>query len=83
MHINARTESDGFVRIAVREGIGERDGSWSDAWQFDKSLSFNGDSVDQVMAWEGNTHLASFPGQGVMRLHFWLENAELYSFWFE
>ena len=83
LHLNAQTEADGFIRVAVREGKGVRDGEWPDAWRFEKSDPFTGDSLDHVMTWQGDDDLGSFPGEGVLRLHFWLENARLYSFWFE
>ncbi len=82
LHINARTTSpDGFVRVAVREGHGVRDGEWHENFRFGKSHAFSGDSLDAVLTWEGHDTLASFPSK-VMRLHFWMESAELYSFWF-
>ena len=83
LHVNAQTESDGFLRVAVREGKGVRDGEWPDAWRLQKSDPFTGDSLDHVMTWRGSDDLSAFPGEGVLRLHFWLENARLYSFWFE
>lgn len=83
LHINARTTSpDGFVRVAVREGHGVRDGEWVADFRFEKSRPFSGDSLDAVISWEGNDTLGSFPST-VLRLHFWMESAELYSFWFE
>lgn len=83
LHVNARTTSpDGFVRVAVREGHGVRDGEWVQDFSFDRSQPFSGDSLNAVMTWEGNDTVGSFPSE-VLRLHFWLENAELYSFWFE
>ena len=83
LHINAQTESDGFVCIAVREGKGVRDGEWPDFWRFEKCDPFTGDSLDHVVTWQGHDDMGGFPGEGVVRLHFWLENAKLYSFWFE
>ncbi len=82
LHINARAKGDGFIRVAVREGEGIRDGEWPQGWRFDRSATFSGDSLDHVMAWEGADSLGSFPST-TMRLHFWMESAELYSFWFE
>ena len=35
------------------------------------------------MAWGHGQSLGAFPGDGALRLHFWMENAELYSFRFE
>ena len=82
LHINARTKGDGFVKVAVREASGVRDGEWPEGFRFDDARPFAGDSLDAVMAWTGGDALAAFPSP-VMRLHFWLEDAELYSFWFE
>ncbi len=83
LHINAQTEGDGFVCVAVREGKGVRDGEWPDAWRFGKCNRFTGDSLDHVVTWQEHDDMGGFPGEGVVRLHFWLENARLYSFWFE
>ena len=82
LHINAKTASDGLVRVAVREGRGVRDGEWQDDWRFEKSVPFSGDSLDHVMAWNTDKTLESFP-DSTLRLCFCMENADLYSFWFE
>lgn len=82
LHINARTTGDGFIRVAVREGKGVRDGEWHEAWRFEQSNPFDGDSLDHVMTWSDHDRLNDFP-DNTLRLHFWLENAELYSFWFD
>ena len=83
LHINARTTSPGgFVRVAVREGAGVRDGEWPEGWRFDDSAPFTGDSLDHTMQWGECDILDGFP-DNTLRLLFWLENAELYSFWFE
>jgi hypothetical protein len=83
LHINAKTTPKGFIRVAVREGRGIRDGEWREGWGFQNSVPFSGDSLDHLMEWEGRVDLSAFPGDGVMRLHFFMEGAELYSFWFE
>ena len=67
--------------MASREGHGVRDGEWVADFRFEKSRPFSGDSLDAVLSWQGNDTLASFPST-VLRLQFWMENAELYSFWF-
>ena len=82
LHVNARTESDGFIRVAVREGEGVRDGEWHEAFRFEQSTPFTGDSLDHVLTWEGAQTLESFPSR-TLRLHFWMEKAQLFSFWFE
>jgi len=81
LHVNAKTAADGFVRVAVREGRGVRDGEWQEGWRFDDSIPFTGDSLDAALVWKGAETLDAFPGK-VLRLHFWMEKAELYSFWF-
>ena len=81
LHINARTESDGFIRAAVREGEGVRDGEWPSKFRFDKSVPFTGDSLDHVLMWKDAQTLESFPSR-TLRLHIWMEKAQLYSFWF-
>ena len=82
LHINARTKEDGFVRVAVREGQGVRDGEWPEEWQFDHSAPFLGNNLDHIMAWQHGKSIEVFPSE-TLRLHFWMEKAELYSFWFE
>ena len=82
LHINAKTASDGFIKVAVREGEGVRDGEWNDDWYFDKSVPFTGDSLDHVMTWQGAQSPDSFVSK-TLRLHFWMEQSQLYSFWFE
>jgi hypothetical protein len=86
LHINAKTNTGdrkSFVSVAVREGKGVRDGEWDNAWRFDKCDVFSGDSLDHVVTWQGRDDLSSFKCEGVLRLHFWMADAELYSFWFE
>ncbi len=82
LHVNASTEGEGFVRVAIREGEGARDGAWPDGWHFDQSVPFRGDRLDDTMRWSNASSLSAFAGRTI-RLHFWLENAHLYSFRFE
>ena len=82
LHLNARTAPGGFLRVAVREGEGERDGEWPEGWRFEDSVVVSGDSVDHIIAWDETRGLGSFPSS-ILRLHFWMEQAELYSFWFD
>ncbi|MBM3933533.1 MAG: hypothetical protein FJ319_04410 [SAR202 cluster bacterium] len=82
LHINARTRPGGAIRVALREGDGVRDGEWPAGFRFEQSRAFAGDSLDHVMTWEGADSPASFPSTTI-RLHFWREDADLYSFWFE
>jgi hypothetical protein len=81
LHINAKTQHRGSVRVAVREGQGQRDGEWPDDWHFEKSVEFTGDSLDHVMAWQQGESLDALEPR-IVRLQFWLENADLFSFWF-
>ena len=83
LHINARTNAQGFIRVAIREAQGTRDGEWPETWRFDDCTPFAGDSLDHVVTWHDHgPQLEEFPAD-VLRLHFWLENADLFSFWFE
>ena len=82
LRINARTTGDGTIRVAVREAQSAGDGEWPKGFRFDDSIHFSGDSLDHVMTWrQGHETLDAFPSRTI-RLHFWLENAELYSFRF-
>ncbi len=82
LHINARTGPDGYVKVAVRSGDGELDGDWLAECGFDANTPFSGDSIEHVVSWEGRDSLGAI-GDRPVRLHFWLRDAELYSFWFE
>ena len=82
LRINAKTAGNGFIKIAVREGEGIRDGEWPPDFRFDQSIPFNGDSLDHVVTWKSAETLKAFPSK-TLRLLFWLENADLYSFRFE
>ena len=82
LRINARTTTnDGFIKVAVREAEGSRDGWWPNTFRFEQSVAFNGDSLDHPMTWS-TEKLGAFPSR-TFRLHFWLENAELFSFRFD
>lgn len=82
LHINAKTGTGGYVKVAVRQGDGEMDGEWLPDWSFETNAVFTGDATDHVVGWTEGDSLDSLGGQSV-RLHFWLHDAELYSFWFE
>jgi len=77
-----KTRPGGFIRIAVRRGDGERDGDWYEGLNFDEGVEFRGDSTGEVVNWKGKDSLDSLEGDAI-RLHFWMQKAELYSFWFE
>ena len=84
LHINAKTQPGGFVRVAVRRGDGEQDGNWLQGWTFDEGddFVFSGDSTDAMLRWETKKSFDSLKGQSI-RLHVWMMKAALYSFWFE
>ena len=82
LHINAKTNGNGFIRVAVREAQSERDGEWPAGWHFDDSNPFSGDSLDHVMTWKGTESFENVPSK-IVRLHFWMEDAQLFSFWFD
>jgi len=82
LHVNARTRKDGLIRVAVRDGDGVRDGCWLEGWNFEDGQPFSGDSIDALVQWKGKKSFNALKGQAV-RLHFWLQDAELFSFWFE
>jgi len=82
LRVNARTRKDGFMRVAVRSGNGIEDGCWLEGWNFQHGQPFSGDAIDAALAWKGKVSFDSLKGQSV-RLHFWLKDAELFSFWFE
>ena len=68
--------------MAIRRGDGELDGKWLPEWDYDRSQSFTRDSTDEVLNWEDMEDLGSLKGESI-RLQFWLQEAHLYSFWFE
>ena len=81
LHINARTEAGGLVRVAVRSGDGAADGDWLDGWNFEDGAPFTGDAIDATVGWTGHENFDRLEGRSI-RLHFWLQKADLYSFWF-
>ncbi len=81
LHINARTTGNGFVRVAARRGDGVNDGDWIEGWSFDDGPVFAGDSTDAALDWKSAKSFDGLKGDA-MRLHFWMQKAELYSFWF-
>lgn len=82
LHLNARTDAEGFVKVAIRRGDGEYDGDWLPEWSYEGNVPFCGDSTDATVNWQGQRSLDALKGRSI-RLHFWLNQAELYSFWFE
>ena len=47
-----------------------------------KKPPFAGDATDHEVAWTTGASFDALTDRSI-RLHFWLEGAELYSFWFE
>ncbi len=82
LHLNAKTADGGYTRAAVRSGDGVDDGQWLPSWGFDEGSVFTGDSTDAMMGWTDHEDFHDLKGRAV-RLHFWLKEAELYSFWFD
>ena len=82
LHLNAKTRGNGFIRVAVLEGKGVRDGEPQDGWGFEDAAPFTGDSINHVARWQHGQPLGAVPDR-ILRLHFWMEKAQLYSFWFE
>ena len=82
LHINGKTEQDGLIQAAVREGEGIRDGEWSEDYSFDHADTFSGDSLNHALGWMGKEDLAFWKGKTI-RLEFRLLKASLFSFWFE
>ncbi|MFB3902390.1 MAG: hypothetical protein ACE15E_02970 [Acidobacteriota bacterium] len=82
LHVNARVKPGGFVRVAVRRGDGEKDGDWLTGWNYDQGPEFVNDSTDAVLNWKAQPDFDELKGRPI-RLHFWLRQAELYSFWFD
>ena len=68
--------------MAVRSGEGVEDGDWLDGWNFEDGRPFTGDSTNGVLEWNDKERFDSLKGRPI-RLHFWLQDAELFSFWFE
>jgi hypothetical protein len=82
LRVNVRANPGGFVRAAVRRGDGADDGKWPEGWDFDDGAPVSGDSLDAELRWKEREGYDALKGQAI-RLHFWIYNAELYSFWFE
>ncbi len=82
LHINAKTGTGGYIRVAIRRGDGEFDGEWLPEWSYDAGKVFAGDSTNYIVNWQGQEGVEPLKGKSI-RLHFWMRNAELYSFWFQ
>ena len=81
LHINAATDADGVIQVAIREGEGVRDGEWPEAWSLDHATDFTGDAIDHEVDWKGQTDLSPWKDKTI-RLEFRIVKARLYSFWF-
>lgn len=82
LRLNAKTLPSGSIRVAVRNGDGAQDGDYLDGWNFEDMPIFAGDSTDFELELNGKFGFAELEGRSI-RLHFWFDNAELYSFRFE
>ena len=82
LRVNGQTSRTGSIRVAIRRGDGEFDGKWLPDWDYDQALPFTGDSSNQILAFADAGNLDSLKGQTI-RLQFRLEQAHLYSFWFD
>ena len=82
LHINARTREGGSVSVSVRRGDGQFDGARLPGWKHQQCHAFQGDAIDHTLRWKGQTGMQGLQGQAI-RLEFNLQQAELFSFWFE
>ena len=57
-------------------------GEWLEDWGYEDGTIFSGDRVDHRVGWKSGMSLNSLKGTSI-RLHFWMQDAELYSFRFE
>ena len=73
-HVNARTAVAGFVRV---EAAGP-DGEALPGRSFDDCDAFNGDQLDHVVTWRGESDLGH-PDGGPVTLRFRMRSADLYA----
>ncbi len=73
--INARCGSQGSIRVEVTDEFDETIGSCSK----ENCDAFTGDNVSHIVSWKEDP---SIPVQSWRRLHFYLQDAELFSFHF-
>ena len=78
LHINASTQAGGLVRVAVRSGDGAADGDWLEGWNFEHGAPFTGDAT---VGWPDQENFRRLEDRSI-RLHCWLQKADLYSFGF-
>ena len=76
--INAAARG-GYVAVAMLDEAGQHIGDYFTGFKKIDCALFDGDSVRHKVTWRDNTSLASLKGQ-VIRLKFYLRNAQLYSF---
>ena len=83
LHINAAAGKGGYVCVTARRGDGEFDGLFIPEFEHETPKEgFSGDSTDYTFSFNGRETWDELKGRSV-RLHFWMRNAELYSFWFD
>ena len=71
--VNARTRPGGMVRVAVADGQNQV----YEGFDKEQCIGFSGDSVEHEIRWKGRNALPSGPFK---KLHFYLKNADLFSF---
>ena len=77
LSINYAAKSGGNLRIALLDAAGKPHNGYS----FDDCKPLLGDSVEQVVAWQGGADVGTLAGKTV-RLQFEINNANVYSFKF-
>ena len=82
LHINGKVRESGSIRVAVRCGDGEMDGQPPAEWNDAESGPLTGDHLDQVVGWRNHADLNALKGKA-LRLEFRLDQAEIFSFWFQ
>jgi hypothetical protein len=76
LYINGRCGNGGYIEVEVTD-------HWNNVWKRfsrEECDTFTGDSVHHKMSWSGQDKIGVIPF--AVKLHFYLRNAELYSFQF-
>ena len=76
LYVNAEA-GRGRLRAEITDRTGR---TILSGWSREESLAFTGDSFGQELRWKGGDGLGGLRGQ-VVRIRFFLKNADLYSFW--
>lgn len=72
--LNYQTKSSGSIRVAIES----RDGKVLDGYGKNDCLPMNGDALREQVAWKSGADISALDGK-VVRLRFFLEEADLYS----